>query len=131
MIQNPAREHRTFLHSIDLKKNAHTWVARLLSIYLTHTWFIFGTRSDTHDPYTFRIMLSVIPKAFLFFVLGLWLSTTQWGLQHKKIIYILLLPSLLMSPPIVGFPYSAIGWASFLTAIWSYLIIYKAQGDVQ
>jgi hypothetical protein len=106
----------------------HKWVARIFSCYLTYKWFLFTTQSDVvHIRFTFRIMIEQIPKVFVLFVIGLWLSTTDWGWRHKKTVYLLLLPSLLMSPQIVGFPFSIMGWLSFLVALWSYFSVYKAE----
>ena len=127
LIQNPVKLNRTELLSMDFKI-LHVWVARFFCLYLTHEWFIFGTHSDTNNPYTLRIMFSAVPKAFLFFTIGLWLSTTQWGFRHKKMVYFLLLPSLIMSPSIIGFPLSIMSWLSFFVAIWSYVIIYRTKG---
>ena len=110
------------------KGKPHKWVARILSCYLTYEWFLFTTQSDVaHIRFTFRIMIEQIPKVFLLFVIGLWLSTTNWSGSHKKTVYVLLLPSLLMSPQIVGFPFSVMGWLSFFVALWSYFTVYKAE----
>ncbi len=126
MMKYPAKIDSHLLRSVDFK-TAHTWVARFFSIYLTYEWFVFATRSDAYSRYTLKTMATMIPKVFLLYVIGLWLSSTQWGLQHKKTMYFLLLPSLLMSPSIAGFPFSIMGWLSFFVAIWSCLIIYKAK----
>ena len=114
------------LGSVDFKM-VHAWIARFFTFYLTYKWFVFSTDSDAYNRYAFRTMVTMIPKVFLLYVIGLWLSTTQWGLRHKKTLYVLLLPSLLMSPSIAGFPLSMMGWLSFFVAIWSYLIIYKTE----
>jgi hypothetical protein len=124
MIHYPSKIDLRHLRSIDFKM-AHAWIARFFAIYLTYKWFIFSTDSDAFNRYAFRTMVTMIPKVFLLYVIGLWLSTTQWGLRHKKTIYVVLLPSILMSPSIAGFPFSIMGWLSFFVAIWSYLIIYK------
>jgi hypothetical protein len=106
----------------------HRLIARLFSCYLTYMWFLFTTQSDVaHIRFTFRIMIEQIPKVFLIFVIGLWLSTTDWGWKHKKTVYLLLLPSLLMSPQILGFPFSIMGWTSFFVALWSYFTVYNAE----
>jgi hypothetical protein len=127
MIQYSAKLGSLSLRSVDFKIT-HTWIARFFSVYLTYEWFIFSTDSDAYSRYAFRTMVTMIPKVFLFYVIGLWLSTTQWGVRHKKILYILLLPSLLMTPSIAGFPFSIMGWASFLVVLWSYMVIYKGEG---
>lgn len=123
-------------HAISMKRNglqlvdperAHTFVARIFSVYLTHEWFRYGLRSDVLDPYTFRLVLTVMPKAFLFFVMGLWLSATIFGARHKKTTYLLLLPSLVMSPSIAGFPAKLMGWLSLFVAIWSYVRVHSAN----
>ena len=106
----------------------HRWLARILSCYLTYVWFLFTTQSDVaHIRFTFRIMIEQIPKVFLLFVIGLWLSTTDWGWRHKKTVYLLLLPSLLMSPQIDGFPFTIMGWLSFAVALWAYFTVYNAE----
>ena len=106
----------------------HRLIARFFSCYLTYNWFLFTTQSDVaHIRFTFRIMIEQIPTVFLLFVIGLWLSTTDWGWKHKKTVYLLLLPSLLMSPQILGFPFSIMGWTSFFVALWSYFTVYNAE----
>lgn len=130
MIQYPVKINRAALQAIDFKM-MHVWVARFFYIYLTHEWFVFGTRSEGYNPYTFKIMLMVLPRAFLFFTIGLWLSTTQCGFRHKKLVCLLLLPSLLVSPSILGFPLSIMGWIAFLVAFWSYLIIFRETGKTK
>jgi hypothetical protein len=126
MIYYPTKIDLQRLRSIDFKI-AHSCVARFFSIYLTYEWFVFATRSDAYNRYKLKIMATMIPKVFLLYVIGLWLSSTQWGRQHKKITYILLLPSLLMSPSIAGFPFGIMGWLSFFVAIWSYIVVYKVK----
>lgn len=128
MIQYPVKIASRHLRSVDFKI-AHPWVARFFSVYLTYEWFIFATRSDEYNRYTLKIMATMIPKVFILYVIGLWLSSTLWGLRHKKTLFFLLLPSLLMSPSIAGFPFSIMGWLSFFVAIWSYFIIYKVKKE--
>jgi hypothetical protein len=114
------------LHSGDVEK-LHTFVSRIFCVYQTHAWFVYGLRSDVLNPYTLKLILTVMPKAFIFFVLGLWLSTTEFGKRNKKTTYVLLAPSLLMSPAIAGFPASIMGWLSFFVAVWSYVTINRAK----
>ena len=125
------REDQSQLNLISIlsvnSEKMHTAVARVFSVYLTHEWFVYGLKSDVLNPYTWKLLLTVMPRAFLFFVLGLWLSTTDLGKRFKKTTYILLLPSLLMSPSIAGFPYRVMGWLSFFVAIWSYVKIHKSE----
>ena len=129
MIQYPAKADVRCFRSVDFKK-AHTWAARFLSIYLTYEWFVFSTRSNLERRFEFKVMTIQIPWVFLNYILGLWLSTTKIGLKYKKLSYFLLLPSLLMSPAIAGFPYDIMGWLSLFVAIWSYRIIYKTERPV-
>jgi hypothetical protein len=129
MIQYPAKVDLRCLRFIDSKK-AHTWVARFFSIYLTYEWFVFSTRSNLERRFEFKVMTIQIPWVFLNYILGLWLSTTKISLKYKKLSYFLLLPSLLMSPAIAGFPYDIMGWLSLFVAIWSYRIIYKTERPV-
>lgn len=106
----------------------HRWLAKIFSCYLTYEWFLFTTQSDVaHIRFTFRIMIEQIPKVFVLFVIGLWLSSTTWGWRHKKTVYLLLLPSLLMSPQIAGFPFTIMGWLSFAVALWSYFTVYNSE----
>lgn len=126
MIQNSIEARKSALRFLDFKM-AHGWVARFFSIYLTYEWFVFSTDSDVYHRYALRTVVTMVPKVFVLYVVGLWLSTTQWGLRHKKIQYVLLLPSLLMSPSIAGFPISIMGWLSFFVAIWSYVVIHKTK----
>jgi len=126
MREDQSQLNLTSILSFNSEK-MHTAVARVFSVYLTHEWFVYGLKSDVLNPYTWKLLLTVMPRAFLFFVLGLWLSTTDLGKRFKKTTYILLLPSLLMSPSIAGFPYSVMGWLSFLVAIWSYVTIHKSE----
>lgn len=128
MILHPAKIGLRSLQSVDFKI-AHAWVARFFSVYLTYEWFVFANRSDAYNRYSLKIMATMIPKVFVLYLIGLWLSSTQWGLRHKKTMYFLLLPSLLMSPSIAGFPFSIMGWLSFFVAIWSYLIICKVKKE--
>ena len=130
MIQNTAKIDWKFEKNID-SKLFHTLTARLFSIYLTYKWFVFSTDSDAYNRFALRTVFTMAPKVFLLYVIGLWLSTTPWGMRHKKSLYFLLLPSLLMSPSIAGFPFSLMGWASFFVAMWSYLIIYKTKAEVE
>ncbi|MCX6128223.1 MAG: hypothetical protein NTX25_04065 [Proteobacteria bacterium] len=130
MIRDPEKIDLRYLRSLD-SKITHAWVARFFSIYLTYEWFIFSTDSDAYNRYAFRTVVTMVPKVFLLYVIGLWLSTTQWGLRHKKILYVLLLPSLLMSPSIAGFPSSIMGWSSFFVVVWTYKVIYQTEGEVQ
>jgi|GEM_PF-3235392 len=109
-------------------RKLYRWVARIFSCYLTYEWFLFTTQSDVaHIRFTFRIMTEQIPKVFVLFVIGLWLSSTAWGWRHKKTVYLLLLPSLLMSPQIAGFPFTIMGWLSFAVALWAYITVYNAE----
>lgn len=128
MIKSLAKIDRASLPLIDFKI-VHTWMARFFAIYLTHEWFLFATRSDAYNRYTFRIMVTMVPKVFCLYVIGLWLSTTQWGVRHKKTMYFLLLPSFFMSPSIAGFPFNIMGWLSFFVAIWSYIVIYGTKKE--
>ena len=126
MHENLIKMYLLGLRPVGFEK-AHKFVARILSIYLTHEWFVYGLRSDVLNPYTVKLVLTVMPRAFFLFVIGLWLSTTDFGKRHKKTTYILLLPSLLMSPSIAGFPYNSMGWLSFFVAIWSYVTTYRSE----
>jgi hypothetical protein len=126
MHENVIKMYLVGLRPVGIEK-AHKFVARILSIYLTHEWFVYGLRSDVLNPYTVKLVLTVMPRAFFLFVIGLWLSTTDFGKRHKKTTYILLLPSLLMSPSIAGFPYKSMGWLSFFVAIWSYVTTYRSE----
>ncbi len=126
MTHSPAKINTQGLRLLAFKK-AHFWTARFFSVYLTYEWFLFSTDSDAYRRFALRTMITMIPKVFLLYVIGLWLSTTQWGLRHKKTLYVLLLPSLLMSPSIAGFPFSTMGWLAFFVAIWSYLIIRNGE----
>lgn len=126
MREDQSQSNMISILSVNTEK-MHTAVARVFSVYLTHEWFVYGLKSDVLNPYTWKLLLTVMPRAFLFFVLGLWLSTTDLGKRFKKTTYILLLPSLLMSPSIAGFPYSVMGWLSFFVAIWSYVTVHKFE----
>lgn len=106
-------------------KVAHTWVARFFCIYLTYKWFMFSTDSDVYNRHAFRTVVTMVPKVFALYILGLWLSTTKWGVRHKQLLYIMLLPSLLMSTPLVGFPFNFTGWVAFLVVLWSYMTVYS------
>lgn len=72
-------------------------------------------------------MIEQMPKVSVLFVIGLWFSSTEWGCRHKKTIYLLLLPSLLMSPQIAGFPFTFMGWLSFVVALWAYFTVFNAE----
>jgi hypothetical protein len=127
MAEKAAFVEHNRMHFVDAIK-AHTLLARVFCVFITHEWFVYGLRSDVLNPYTVRLMLTVMPKAFLFFVSGLWLSTTAFGARHKKTTYFLLLPSLVMSPAIIGFPGAFMGWLCVLIAIWSYVRVHKSTG---
>lgn len=126
MNQIPKTADSTFTRFITWRA-AHVWIARFFSIFLTHEWFVFATRSDAFNRYRAQVILTMMPKVFVLYVLGLWLSSTQWGFRHKKVTYVLLLPSLLMSPSVAGFPGTFMGWLALFVAIWSYVIIYKVN----
>jgi len=55
-------------------------------------------------------------------------SVKAYGNTLENTLFSNVLPSLLMSPSIAGFPFSAMGWLSFFVAIWSYIVIYKTKG---
>ena len=129
MLQLIIKRYSLLIGSIDYNI-LHMWIARFFSIYLTYEWFIFSTRSDFERRFTLKVIAIQIPWVFLNYVVGLWLSTTKFGLKYKKISYFLLLPSIVMSPAIAGFPYSIMGWLSLFVAIWSYIRIYKSERQV-
>lgn len=73
----------------------HTCLARVLTIVLMVTYYLFATRSD-HDEDRFALVTIAggVPKIVLF-TCGLWLSSTRLGVRFWLATYILLFPCLL------------------------------------
>ena len=99
-----------------------SWMIRILTIYLTWTWFVYLTESDVpvDQPYSIGMLLKCIPQMFLIFGLGLWISTTRYALRYKFITCLLMGPTLLASPLLLGVSNTIIGWGLFIVIVACY-----------
>jgi MFS superfamily sulfate permease-like transporter len=117
--RSPAKK---LVNHFDLDK-AHTWAVRVLCLIFTYQWYWHGVRWDfePHDRFSLRTLLVIAPFVFVVWNLGLFLSTTKWGLKHKVVTSLLMLPAAFASPLIVGWGtlFSAVFVASvFFVSYW-------------
>lgn len=105
----------------------HTVAARALTIILTAYWYMFAVRSVAWgERFTLAIAFPTILKVACYSI-GLWLSTTRWGVKYKCLTAVLLIPSLILSPVMISHYSYVIAWVAFVVAIWSYWIIVREE----
>jgi hypothetical protein len=113
--------------------NLHKWVIRALCLILTCQWYWFAVRWDFEplERFAFKNLILITPYVFFIWNLGLWLSTTKWGIRHKLVTSILMVPAFIASPiearVVNGY------FASFvlLAFVWSFWRLYKRKAEQQ
>lgn len=108
------------------KVTAHRSIVGLCCLYVTWEWHLFTTRSDfLHERYSPFFLLEQLPKLFIVYSLGLWLSATKWGQNHPKSTALLMVPSALISFPMVSYR----SWAGSVlvlgVVLWSYAKLFR------
>jgi hypothetical protein len=80
------------------------------------------------DPHDIRNIITVAPQAFLFWNLGLWLSTTDWATRHRLWSAFVMLPAP-ASAVLLGFPFSYESWVVAAIIVWSFTMVIIKEKD--